>query len=201
MTNTKFKYPAYIISIVLIASSFLLTGCSEYKIFTLEKGIAHFAFECPYSYKTEKVEVRSDFEYTHIILSGPGVRLIEGGMDRTFIYLFIRTTSNDVPSAESALEDELTFKSGLPLKDYQLMERSQISVAGIDGEQLIYYWDMGVPEYPDDPEPEPIPTIMRKVYFDYGNLIWTLSIRSNQAIVEEANAIFEHILETFKILD
>jgi hypothetical protein len=200
MNNTRFRYSVYIISTVLIASSLLFTGCSEYKIFTLEKGIAHFTFEYPSVYKVGKVEVRSDLDYTDVTLNGPGVRYTEG-TNRTYIYIFIQATSEAFPNAESSLEYELTFNDGLPLKDYQLLERSQISVAGIDGEQIIYYWDMGVPEYPDDPEPEPIPTIMREVYFDYGNLIWTLSIRSNQAIVEEANAIFEHMLETFQILD
>jgi hypothetical protein len=172
----------------------------------LEKGIAHFTFEYPFVYRVGKVEVRSDLNYTDVTLNGPGVRYKEG-TNRTFIYIFIRTSNDYIPDAKSSLEYDLAFNNELVqrdsrlLKDYKLLERSQIYVAGIDGEQLIYYWDMGVPEYPEDPDPGPIPTVMRKVYFDYDNLIWELSIRSNQAIVEEANAIFEHMLETFQILD
>jgi hypothetical protein len=185
-----------LISLATLSAS----GCSGYKTFSLEKGIGHFTFEHPAQYKVEKVEVRNDsLLYTHIILSGPGARLEKGGMDYTFIDVFVDDTRVYSRSAEDDLESSLASATKLP--DYRLLERSAVSVAGVTAQQVVYFYDRGVRDHPEDPEPEPLPTIMREIYFDHCDLIWSISIRSNEAAAEDARAIFEHILQTFKILD
>jgi hypothetical protein len=39
------------------------------------------------------------------------------------------------------------------------------------------------------------------VFFDYNGLVWSIKARGNQEIREELKADFDHIVETFKILD
>jgi hypothetical protein len=47
----------------------------------------------------------------------------------------------------------------------------------------------------------PVYVITREVCFDYGELIWEISINSNVATAEADKVIFEHLLDTFQILD
>ena len=187
--------------LLLLVALSIQSGCdsSGYKTFTLEEGIGHFTFEYPARYEVELVEERSDLGYTSVTLSGPGPNLKKGGMDYTFFDVFVDETNDYSPDAGVALQHTLALVSEWP--DYQFLEQSTVSVAGVEGQQVVYFYDRGVREYPEDPEPEPLPTIMRDVYFDHSGLIWLLAIRSNQAVAEDANVIFEHILETFKILD
>jgi hypothetical protein len=186
--------------VVLLIGLVTLTGCSSnaFETFTLEEGIGHFTFEYPERYEVEKVETRSDLGYTHVILSGSVSNPEKGGIDYTFIGVFIEETSAYFPSAEVTLETSLA-EASQHLPDYQLLEQSTLSVAGVEGQQIVYYYDRGV-YYPEEPVQEPIPTVMRKVYFDHSGLIWSISIRSNQAAAETAQADFEHLLETFQIL-
>jgi hypothetical protein len=41
----------------------------------------------------------------------------------------------------------------------------------------------------------------RCVYFDQGGLVWMIRVTSTEEVAEETKADFEHILETFKVLD
>lgn len=189
--------------LLILIALIMQSGCdgSGYKAFTLEKGIGHFSFEYPAQYKVEKVEVRDDsLLYTDVVLSGPGPTLENGGMDYTFISVFVDSTIDYPRSAEYDLENTLASASEF-LVDFQLLERSILSIVGITGQQIIYYCNMGVREYPEDPEPELLPTIVRNIYFEQGDLIWNLHISYNQSIAEDAQAVFEHLLETFQILD
>jgi len=43
--------------------------------------------------------------------------------------------------------------------------------------------------------------MLREVYFDYNGLIWRIDIRSDSTTAEEDKADFEHVLQTFKILN
>ena len=49
--------------------------------------------------------------------------------------------------------------------------------------------------------PERVPTVIRKIYFDHGGLVWEIHSSSLEAADEENYAHYEHLLETFKILE
>lgn len=41
---------------------------------------------------------------------------------------------------------------------------------------------------------------VKEVYFDYDGLVWNLKAKSEEEMVDQVNAYFDHVLETFKIL-
>jgi hypothetical protein len=105
--------------------------------------------------------------------------------------------------------------------DFVLLERSMVSVGGISAEQIV--WSGGI-NSSSVRLPAPfscslfpvmlenvrekyttfvLPTHVRDVYFEYGGLIWIIQVTSSpiQNEVDQAKADFEHVLQTFKILD
>jgi hypothetical protein len=41
----------------------------------------------------------------------------------------------------------------------------------------------------------------REVYFDYNGMVWSINATSNEDIRDQVIAEFNHIIETFRILD
>ncbi|MBI4304280.1 MAG: hypothetical protein HY665_08105 [Chloroflexi bacterium] len=113
----------------------------------------------------------------------------------------------DAYDAKTVLENDIS-----DLMEYfkvaQVLERSSANVSGIVGELVVSTVDIrsASPPSPDsDPRGTPkgsqLIDIVRSVYFDYGGLIWKISMRSYEKVAEEGRADFEHVLKTFKILD
>ena len=93
---------------------------------------------------------------------------------------------------ESVLEDEAKWAN------FQLLERSPITVSGVEGELVVYLVDKLMPIPVEDGKNL---EYVRAVYFDYNDLTWEIVAKCNQEIMEQVIADFEHIVETFKILD
>jgi hypothetical protein len=190
---------SYAVLAIMMSGLVAMAGCDSgvdgYKTFTLKKGIGHFSFEYSARYKVEKTEVRTDLGYIDVTFTGPFKKEVG---DHTFMGVFVQDTAGS-PNAEASLEKSLLRVARLP--DYKLLDQSELSVAGVTGQQIVYFYDRGFRGLPGDPVQEPLPTIMRKVYFDHGGLIWSLALRSNQATAEGDWADFEHVLETFRILE
>ena len=85
--------------------------------------------------------------------------------------------------------------------DFQLLERSQVTVSGINGEQIVYSYTeiRGVGQRKTDEDPYPMQG--RRIYFYSNGVIWELTLDLLLSEAETANADFEHLLETFQILD
>ncbi len=86
-------------------------------------------------------------------------------------------------------------------KNFKLLERTTANVSGIEA-QIIYYQ---VDSYEFAPKGSyPRLRYIRAAYWDDGGLIWMLTATSvassEDALVDQTNADFEHILQTFKIL-
>lgn len=145
--------------------------------------------------------MRDDLGYTHLCFTGPGVILSQGGEVNTSISFLIEEKNSAIPDAKAAIEYDISFLESLPLKDYQLLERSTFVINNIVVEQFINYQDAGVREYPEDPEPEPMPTIQRQLYFELDNMIWSITIGSNQAVADIAEQILVNLLYSLRILD
>lgn len=84
------------------------------------------------------------------------------------------------------------------LQDFELLERSPMTIAGTHGERIIFsYYG-----YHSSMESEAETGTAYKAYFDSEGLIWrVVMIADEYATAERAEAHFEHVLETFKILD
>jgi hypothetical protein len=168
------------------------SSSTGYKTFSLEKGIGHFSFEYPARYKVEITEVRTDLQYTHVTFSSPFSKELR---DSTFITVFVAPPDDASPNSEALLEKSLA--SAEVLDDFRFVERFSLTVAGVQGQEVVYSYGRLVSNY----ENVRIPEFMREVYFDRGGLIWSVSMRSNQSMAEADEADFEHVLQTFKILE
>ena len=78
------------------------------------------------------------------------------------------------------------------------MERLPITVSGVEGELIVYLVDKLMPIPVEDGKNL---WYVRIVYFDYNDLTWEIVAKCNQNIQEEVTIYFNHIIETFEILE
>ncbi len=182
----------FLTALLILSLLFSITSCesSGYNKYTQRKGIAHFSFEYPESYEESSYYIDSD--YTSIsharwqnddwLESWFKVRVFEVGWAG---YL----------DATDLLEHNIQLGTE---EDYQILERSSIIIAGIKGEKLISSY---TPDTYESDLKEPTLLINRKVYFDYNGFIWEISMISIEKVAEADEPGWEHLLETFRILD
>jgi hypothetical protein len=190
---------------VLVA---ITSGCESsmegYRTFSFNK-VARFSFEYPAHY--EKYSAHATVEKKTIYI-GFLDRVPSKGSTNGFIYIYVEGAGDTYPDAAAALEDTL---SGFVEPDYydedaeeepkRLLERSTITVDGIPAELIVYSYGY---DYIRDSTSDSwviLIRIAREVYFDYDDLIWNLVIESDEDRADVAEADFEHLLETFQILD
>jgi hypothetical protein len=182
----------------------ILPGCnnSEYRTFTFKRGV-NFTFEYPSHYK-----INSIYSYVEGKSAG-GVIFFDKLSSKDSIYGFIdvsiRDASEKFPNAKTAIEqivlgerDKDTLVVGE--LDEDILERTTININGISGELLVYSHKVGLIERLPY-ESSKIIRINRTLYFDHSGLLWSIIIESDEDKAEQAKADFEHILQTFKILE
>ena len=182
----------------VVVATFLSCNSSGYRTFTFNK-VAHFSFEYPAHYR--KFAAHATVEDKTIYI-GFRDKIIPEGRTNGFIRVVVEGAGYRYPDAEAALEKTL-----LPFTEPEkyinpgnLLERSTITVAGVQAELIVYIREADlIPEAPASSLD--IMKVTRVVYFDHNNLIWRIRIQSDEDRADQAKADFEHILETFKILD
>jgi hypothetical protein len=85
---------------------------------------------------------------------------------------------NDI---EELLKDEAKWEN------FKLLERSPITVSGVEGELIVYLVDKLMPIPIEDGKNL---WYIRIVYFDYNDLTWRLEMKCNQDIQDEVTAYF-----------
>jgi len=112
------------------------------------------------------------------------------------MHIYVEGTSITYPDADTALEHHIQ----LYVEPENILERSTISMAGISAELLVYFHEPELmPEAPSSSLD--VIKVTRVVYFDYNDLLWEIEIESDEDRADVAEADFEHLLETFQILD
>jgi len=182
---------------MLLIAVIMSSGCSGYKRFTLREGDAHFSFHYPKDYKNALTDIGSG--YTWVTFE----RLLPDEVQAVSWFTVTvdkaGTGRGEYTDAKDALEYDISIRS--KLDNYQLLERSPVSVAGVAGEQLIWSHFSFSPYIKGESPKETKPMFSRHVYFDHGGLIWGISMTSIEKMAEETEQYFEHLLETFRILD
>lgn len=172
-----------------------------YKTFTLHRGIGHFSFEYPMRFRVAKKEIRNDEElkYTHIIILGPS---FEDKQELTEISIFVQNVSEYYPDAIASLNRAISSILPGMTHNFTVIDIFPVTVAGIQGEQFVAWMD-DFHSYGHTPLSggELIRYIMRTVYFDNNGIIWNITMDSHISRAEAEGADFEHILQTFKVLD
>jgi hypothetical protein len=196
------------IVVMVYALAAIAPGCDSsmegYRTLNFNK-VAHFSFEYPAHY--EKYSAHATVE-NRTIYVGFRDKVPSKGSTEGFIYIYVEGAGDTYPDAEAALEDTLSifvepdyYDEDDEEEPKRLLERSTITVAGIPAELIVYSYGYDyVRDSPSDPWVILI-RIAREVYFDYNGLIWKLAIESDEDRADVAEADFEHLLETFQILD
>lgn len=174
-----------------------LTSCGEYKTFTLKEDKLHFSFEYPASYRIVKGEIGSDV-HNEIHYALLGLELKRREENHSWLEISYFSSSETSPNATATVERYLSTMS--TQYDFKLLERKKVTIAGVQGEKIVFTTlDPNAKSFVPFTEKARLTHI--DLTFDYRELIWSISIMSNEAVAETDKAAFEHMIKTFKILD
>jgi len=205
-------------TLLLLLCMLVITGChgstDGYRNVTVRNNIGNFSFEYRSFYEIEGPDIEDDayFRFTYVQLLAPKRNMPmvipddSGKNPETYpveyvpasIEVMASDASKHPASAETRLEDALSSWSKWP--HFELLERTAVTVSGIQGELIAYYidWLLPVPKQEGD---EPLLRYKVEVYFDYAELKWDMKAESDMDMAEMVRADFDHVLQTFKILD
>ena len=188
---------SFILLLVLGMTMLTFQGCGEYRKCTFHSGgNTRYSFEYPSTYRKESDDSASQY-FTSVFLWLPG-RKGATFLANPSIAVMITFPSAIEINAKASLESDLD--NGMNLQEFQLLERSEIIVSGIQAEQIVFSWLMTSEASSFEPQIYYIWS-GRKVYFNYEGEIWILTLKSTANAIVQANADFNHFLQTFRILE
>ena len=186
---------------MILALVVMSAGCSGYTSHTLREGDAHFSFEYYDSYEKKASSLYSGHTMVYFNRS----LMEEGLLDSSFYVLVYEAGWLGNPDAEAALEDRIaSYATDEYHRDFEILDRSSVTIAGVEGEQVTfcYYAERKLVGDSEGPFFKlPATLIARCVYFDHNGFIWEIFMKSIEEVAEEDKVHFEHIIETFTILD
>jgi hypothetical protein len=208
----------YTLVALSLLSILVMTGCnfsnSGFKSVTIENELCHYSLEYP-AYYDKDIRDNFDFDvpYTALTLDAPTIsevievpdpssgeiKTVTGYTSPAVIYVIVSDSKeywgesySATDKLEGVLEDEAKWEN------FELLERASMTVFGIEGEMVAYLVDKLMPIPREDGQRL---EYNRAVYFEYDGLIWLIEAKCNQEIMDQVRADFEHIVETFTILD
>ena len=122
--------------------------------------------------------------------------------DSTFRVLVFKAGDFGRPdNARAALEEDISDYSDYR-ENYQVLERSEISINNVPGELLITSYTP-VAEEPEDVTGWKWSSVLlrRDIFFDYDGFVWDITMISEEGRIEADETVWEHLLETFQIID
>jgi hypothetical protein len=218
MNNRIIYHGLYTLIAISLLSILAMTSCDssqpDFKSVTIENKLCHYSLEYSSDYNKE-IWDNFDFDvpYTQLILNAPEIsEVIEvpdpssgeiitvvGHTSPAAICVVVSDSKKywgELYSATDDLEELLEDES--KWENYQLLERAPLTVSGIEGEMVAYLVDRLMPIPRKDGQRLEYHCA---VYFDYNGLIWEIEAGCHQEIMDQVKADFEHIVETFIILD
>jgi len=197
--------------IVLSYVTFLLTlclvfnGCQDnntdsYKTFVLDKGTVHFSLEYRTFYKVKEVKPGEDTgdvvrDIMYLTLVSP---LMKGAYDYTSIDVIADKPGYLLTDAKSAIERAERLASSWG--DYKLLDKYELNIDGVKAYRIDYQHRNIVPALAGVSN-EPAIEVYREVHFDANGFVWMIQMSSDSSTAEDDKADFEHIIQTFKILE
>jgi len=215
MLNGYLRWFWYLLFPVALITAVFTVSCSEpalncdYTEFVLKEEDAHlsesghdlFSFEYPRCLHLISTPGRHDWQTTRLSFTKKGIGRFS---DWYFYRLHIRVYPAGVEGntdALTAIESDISdFSTSQYIQDFQVFERSTITIDGITGEYVHY-------SYRDPPpqETNPYEQIVKEVWFDYDGFVWQIYFiygpEYDEEDTEEVGTYFDHIIETFRILD
>jgi len=196
----KWKPLLLILSLLVNIIGISGLGCSDYRTFTLREGIAHLSFQYPSRYELDSVNLGNIYLGASTDIFFFTAPLKAPDLHDAMIEIYVSNPYEKWSNSDESIASYLSFWSRD--EGFQLMERSSVTVAGVQGTQIVYYRTSHLAE-PTNPGIPMVrtPVIVRKVFFDYKNQIWRISVMGHESLADIINADFEHIVQTFKILN
>jgi hypothetical protein len=168
------------------------SGTNEYKTFANQEGIAHFSFEYPNQWELKYSVENSKMSITKFVTVG-GARIPS-------IFIWIQTKTPDVDSPNSSVDMRRALEKWQKNGDIEVLGQSTVQISGFEATQIesnnriVSY---SIPRV----DPQRLATTSKFIYFDANGLIWEISSWVLQDNVQTEIKYFEHLIETFKILD
>ena len=183
----------------LIFLSLLFTSCGspDYKVFSLKEGIGHFSFEYPAEYSVTRIDIRNEAatRYTDIGLS-PVFATNNPGLNEISIYAWPVDSPTD--TATLVLTGMLAQGETI-FSDFKLDKRFSVMISDMEGQAAIFSWTASSTNGAG--EEKTLPAVSRMVCFRHGDLAWEIHVASGIEAQAQAEVEFNHILETFQILN
>lgn len=197
MNKRSFCFFCLLIAVVIVALSCVLIVCGEYRRFVLRDELAQCSFEYPSSYSWATTYNSNNESVS--ISSG----LFSGGKDNTevdsSIHFHILKKNNSFPDYKTLLEftlDDLKRGSG----EFKLLERSEFTIAGIQGEKICYNYSR-IREERKTKKQYLVPSIAYGGYFENNGILWEIIVDAIMEKSKFAEAAFDHIVSSFEFID
>jgi len=180
-------------------------NASDYHTLYLRGGLVDLHFEYPFDYANYFIDnYKTSISMLFYRLESrrtPWAELLDTKADSRFEIHAYGANETSVNRVNDAIEEELSHMENV-IDDFQLLERSLVSAAGAVGEQIVYSYTLQYTFFFEfGMMLENTPVKGRTIFFERDGNLFEISILSCAELYEEDKAGFEHILETFQILD
>ena len=209
--KTTLKNTLNIILFVMCSISLLvLMGCSwinstGYKTFEIDKKVYKFSFEYPSGYNLDTY-FSQDLIYSNISLSlpwksyrhqnpEPGAKIgemVNWQHTPGFFEILVWGNSKSFTTAKEELDNDL-IKRESAWESFNLLERSQILVSGVDCESALFT-DSVLALNPDNPI-----KYYKRVYFKNMDSFYIIRFECESDLFEQVSQDFQHVLDTFHL--
>jgi hypothetical protein len=191
------KWRLLVAGLIFLSLSFTSCGSPDYKVFSLKEGIGHFSFEYPAGYSVTRIDIRNEAvtRYTDIGLCST-FTTSSPGLNEISVYAWPVDSSTD--TATHVLTGMLAQGETI-FSDFKLDERFSVMIGDMEGQAAIFSWTASSTSGPE--EKKTLPAISRMVCFRHGDLAWEIHVASGIETQVQAETEFNHILETFQILN
>ncbi len=176
----------------------------NYKTFITQQDVTRFSFEYPSYYEIVSYQPMPDYPVTSMILVGPSAEEEKGNIKHLEIH--VTGFSQD---AKAEMEWRISdYRSSIMVgatKDFKIIEKNQVIVAGASGWEIIFsFKQIPVQIHGLDDikmRDEPIQIISRYLYLEHQEMVWEISLYSDAVTDDQAKFDYEHIIQTFKFID
>lgn len=203
---------------LLIAFLLMISGCesthNKARNITIENELCTYSFSYPSRYKLEQHDnFGFNVPYSYLILEGPieikeaevfdpasgEIKTVLGRRGTSVISVNVADSKSHFGELYSAVNKiDNVLEAEARWANFQLLKRVPRSVSGVTGEMVVYLVDKLMPIPVEDGENL---EYVRALYFDYDGLLWEIRAKCDQNIKEQVEADFEHIAQSFKILE
>jgi hypothetical protein len=177
--------------LTLIVFAIAFTGCSKYTLFENTEGYRHFSFEYPDRFIFDRINVDDsiqgktmNFYFTESDT--------EQHLGPLLLDIFVLEKSELYPDYQVRLEYSISYP--INKDNFRLITRDEIMISDLQGERISYSYDI-------QSSKSKLDMIGMGVYFYDTEYNWEIKLIAPSINQEEILDEFDHIIETFQILD